>query len=194
MKLAAVLLAGGESRRMGADKACLIVGGKPLWQIQLDLLRSLRPDEIFISARTDPSWRPEEVRFVADNPPSHGPLSGLAAAMAYVDPGGHLAVLAVDMPFMNAGFLRALCHNIAPGRGVLPFVKNRAEPLAAIYPAEIHSDLIAALSGTDFSLQTLTKRLVRTERLRIIRIRPEEEKLFRNINNWADLRDSVPSR
>ena len=46
MKISAVLLAGGESRRMGKDKATLFFGGKPLWQIQLELLRKLEPSEI----------------------------------------------------------------------------------------------------------------------------------------------------
>ena len=38
MTLAAVLLAGGESRRMGCDKAALLLNGIPLWQRQIALL------------------------------------------------------------------------------------------------------------------------------------------------------------
>ena len=41
MKISAVLLAGGESHRMGKDKATLLFRGRPLWQIQLELLRKL---------------------------------------------------------------------------------------------------------------------------------------------------------
>jgi len=43
IKISAVLLAGGESRRMGKDKATVLFQGKPLWQIQLDLLRKYLP-------------------------------------------------------------------------------------------------------------------------------------------------------
>ena len=84
MKISAVLVAGGESRRMGRDKATLLFHAKPLWQIQLELLRKLEPTEIFVSARTDPVWRPADVQFVADDLPSRGPLSGLAASLAKV--------------------------------------------------------------------------------------------------------------
>jgi len=46
MNISAVLLAGGESRRMGRDKAAILFRGKALWQIQLDLLRILNPKDI----------------------------------------------------------------------------------------------------------------------------------------------------
>ena len=70
MTFSAVLLAGGESRRMGTDKATFLFHGKPLWQVQLETLRKLRPAEIFLSARTEPAWRTDDVQFIADIPPS----------------------------------------------------------------------------------------------------------------------------
>src|SRR6516165_1804185 len=96
----AVLLAGGESRRMGTDKATFLFRGKPLWQIQLETLRALRPAEIFVSARTDPTWRPNDMPFIADIPPSCGPLSGLAASLDQMRT-THLLALAIDMPWMS---------------------------------------------------------------------------------------------
>jgi molybdenum cofactor guanylyltransferase len=186
MNISAVLLAGGESRRMGKDKATLLFRGKPLWQIQLDLLRKLEPAEIFISARTDPVWRPREVKFVRDDPPSRGPLSGLAAALAQMRT-KHLLALAVDMPFMTEKYLRFLCDEIGPGLGVLPMIGDRAEPLAAIYPAEAHRDFIAALSGADFSLQSLARQLVKMAKLEVVFVTEDEEAFFRNVNEPIDL-------
>ena len=190
MDVSAVLLAGGKSRRMGQDKAAIIFRGKPLWQIQLDLLRSLKPQEIFVSAQTEPTWRPLDVRFVPDNSPSRGPLSGLSASMARIR-SSHLMVLAIDMPFMNEKFLRSLSHNIQPGCGALPMIENRAEPLAAIYPVQVHPDLVAALSGTDLSLQTVTTKLVAAGKLKIVNVAKEEEVLFRNLNEPADLGEAL---
>jgi len=169
MNISAVLLAGGESRRMGKDKATLLFRGRPLWQIQLELLRQLEPAEIFISARTDPTWRPADVEFVADDPPSRGPLSGLAASLAQMCT-KHLLALAIDMPFMTQKYLKFLCGQIEPGRGVLPEIGNRAEPLVAIYPREVDIDFRSALSGADFSLQTLTSRLAEAGKLRTISV------------------------
>jgi molybdenum cofactor guanylyltransferase len=185
MNISAVLLVGGESRRMGQDKATLIFRGKPLWQIQLDLLRTLQPEEIFISARVDPPWRPSGVQFVSDEPPSRGPLSGLSATLARIST-DYLLALAIDMPLMSENYLRLICNLIEPGRGVLPMIGNCAEPLVAIYPKSAGTDFIVALSGSDFSLQSLTKKLVEAGKLSLLNVLEEEGKFFRNLNNLSD--------
>ena len=187
MNISAVLLAGGESRRMGKDKATLLFRGEPLWRIQLDLLRKLAPVEILISGRNDPAWRPADVYFVADAPPSRGPLSGISAALARAAT-THLLTLAIDMPFMNEQYLYSLYSAIEPGRGVIPVMEERAEPLAAIYPVEARADFAAALSGSDFSLQKLAKELLSKGRLRVLQVKKEEEALFRNLNEPMDLK------
>jgi molybdopterin-guanine dinucleotide biosynthesis protein A len=185
MNISAVLLVGGESRRVGQDKATLIFRGRPLWQIQLDLLRTLQPEEIFISARVDPPWRPSNVQFVSDEPPSRGPLSGLSATLARIST-DYLLGLAIDMPLMSENYLRLICNLIEPGRGVLPMIGDRAEPLAAIYPKGAGIDFTAALSGSAFSLQSLTKKLIEAGKLSLVNVLDEEKKFFRNFNALTD--------
>jgi molybdopterin-guanine dinucleotide biosynthesis protein A len=186
MKISAVLLAGGESRRMGQDKATLLFQGKPFWQIQLDLLRKLEPTEILISARTDPAWRPADIQFVPDAFPSRGPLSGLAASLDRIGT-THLLALAIDMPRMTEEYLKLLCAQIDVGRGVLPKIDNCAEPLAAIYPREAAIDFRSALTGADLSLQTLVRNLVAGGKVREISVPEREKKLFLNMNAPSDL-------
>jgi molybdopterin-guanine dinucleotide biosynthesis protein A len=185
MNISAVLLAGGESRRMGKDKTTVLFRGKSLWQIQLELLRKLEPAEVFVSARTDPSWRPADVQFVADIPPSRGPLSGLAASLAAMRT-THLLALAIDVPFMTENFLRYICDQIEARVGLVPKIDNRAEPLAAIYPREAVIDFRNALAGIDFSLQTLTRSLVESGKLKEIPVTEQDQKLFRNVNEPAE--------
>ena len=186
LNISSVLLAGGESRRMGKDKATVLFRGKPLWQIQLELLRKLEPEEIFVSTRTDPIWRPADVQFLADDPPSRGPLSGLAASLARMR-SAHLLALAIDMPFMTESYVRYLCDQIEPHVGVVPKIDHRAEPLAAIYPREAKVDFREALAGDDFSLQTLVRRLVAAGKLREIVVKEQQRKLFLNVNQLSDL-------
>jgi molybdopterin-guanine dinucleotide biosynthesis protein A len=188
MTISAALLAGGESRRMGRDKATILLRGKPLWQRQLELLGELDPAEILVSARADPAWRPNKCKFVADKTPSCGPLSGIAAALDQME-SNHLLVLAIDLPFMTKRYLRLLCDQVEPGIGVLAKMDDRMEPLAAIYPQESAVDFQDALKGPDFSLQTVTKRLVEDGKLRALPVALEERELFRNLNEPRDLLD-----
>jgi molybdenum cofactor guanylyltransferase len=185
----AVLLTGGESRRVGTDKAMLLFRGKPLWQIQLETLRKLEPEEIFVSARIDPSWRPDDVRFVADIPPSCGPLSGLAASLDQMRT-THLLALAIDMPWMTNKYLEFLCTQIVPGRGVVPQIGDRAEPLAAIYPREAATEFHNALIGPDFSLQSVLRDLVASGKLSEQPVTEAHKKLFRNANVASELRST----
>ena len=186
MKFSAVLLAGGESRRMGEDKATIRFRNDPLWQIQLDLLRKLQPSELFVSAQIDPSWRPMDVQFIADDQPSRGPVSGIAAALARTTT-DHLLVVAIDMPFMTANYLRALCEQIQPGCGVVPIIESRTEALAAIYPRDAHIDFVHALLGADFSLQPLVRKLIANGKLRPLEVAEQDRALFRNLNEPRDL-------
>jgi molybdopterin-guanine dinucleotide biosynthesis protein A len=171
---------------MGRDKANVLFHGKPLWQVQLETLRRLRPAEIFLSARTDPKWRPHDVTLVADVPPSRGPLSGLAASINRMNT-SHLLALAIDMPWMSNKYLGFLCAHIEPGRGVLPTIDQHAEPLSAIYSREAATEISKALTSSDFSLQSLARDLVAAGKLRTVHVIQQEEKFFRNINELADL-------
>ena len=185
MTLSAVLLAGGESRRMGTDKATMFFQGAPLWERQLGILRELRPEKIFISARADSSWRPAEIELLLDEPPSRGPLSGLTRALARMET-THLVALAVDMPFMTIEQMRLLCGLATPDCGIVPVIGERAEPLAAIYPRESAPDFAAALAGRDFSLQGLVRKLAAANKIQIVSVLESDEHLYRSVNERGD--------
>ncbi len=171
---------------MGRDKATLLFQGEPLWQIQLDLLRKLEPAEILISARTDPAWRPADIQFVPDAFPSRGPLSGLVASLDRIST-SHLLALAIDMPWITEKNLKFLCADIEPGRGVVPKIGDRVEPVAAIYPREAAIDFRNAVTGADFSLQALVRDLIAAGKVREIFVPEHERKLFLNVNAPSDL-------
>src|SRR5438094_10382963 len=134
---------------MGKYKATVLFSVKPLWHIQLELLRKLKPVEIVVSAKPYPMWRPADVQFISDEPPSRGPLSGLAASLAQTH-STHLLALAIDMPFMTEKFLRHLCDQIEPRIGAVPKIDNRADPLAATYHREAKVDCRDELGREEF--------------------------------------------
>lgn len=186
MTFAALLLAGGESRRMGRDKATIEFESEPLWQRQLRILRTLQPEQIFVSARTAPSWLPTDVELLIDDPPSRGPLSGLAKALA-ASRSTHVIALAVDMPFMTTAQMRILCRLAGENCGIVPLIGERAEPVAAIYPRESALDFVAALAGHDFSIQRLVRELAAAGKVRLFPVSPKDEYFYRSVNAPEDL-------
>lgn len=184
--LAAVLFAGGESRRMGTDKATLVINGEPLWSRQLRLLRELKPQQVFISARRRPAWCPPEIEVVPDASPSRGPLSGLAAVLAAITT-THALVLALDLPLMEAGFLSDLWSKCGPGRGAVPAYDEFVEPLCAIYPATAAGLTGAALAGNDFSLHGVVDNLCARGLLQAVPVAAADRSCFLNLNTPAEL-------
>lgn len=184
--LAGVLIAGGRSRRMGADKALLAFDGEPLWRRQLRILREAGAASLLVSAPTRPPWCPAAVPAVADLPPSRGPLSGLSAALG-ASPSTHLLALAVDLPAMPAAHLRFLRSLARPGRGVIPLSPRGVEPLCAVYPAEAASPARAALSRGEAALQALAEELLRRRLARPYVVPESERSLYFNLNAPQDL-------
>jgi molybdopterin-guanine dinucleotide biosynthesis protein A len=190
MTLTAVLLAGGDSRRMGRDKATIVFRGEPLWQRQLELLRGLGPEKIFVSARKELSWLPADSELLLDESPSRGPLSGLTRALERAQT-SHLIALAVDMPFMTSGQMRVLWGLATLGCGILPMIGGRAEPLAAIYPREAGSEFAAALASDDFSLQRLVRNLAAANQVQILSVPKRDEHLYRSVNEPGDFQGAA---
>ncbi len=129
----AVILAGGDSTRMGRDKAGLEVEGRPLLARQIDLVRGLGPDEVFISGRREGDYHAFGCPVVRDAEAGVGPLAGLAAAWE-ASRAPLLLVLAVDLPRMNRTVLASLLAACSAERGAVARVAGRVEPLVAVYP------------------------------------------------------------
>lgn len=188
---AAVLLAGGRSRRMGRDKALLpLPGGGLLWERQLGTLRALGPAELFISGPRRDGF-PADVPCLDDPRPDCGPLGGIVGALAATRL-TKLAILAIDLPEMTPDFLRALLARAEPGRGVVPRRGQDGfyEPLAAVYPASCRALAEQRLAGGDWSLQSFVRALGGA--VSAHDIAPEEERLFLNWNEPAAFSGTAP--
>jgi molybdopterin-guanine dinucleotide biosynthesis protein A len=146
-----IILAGGQSRRMGRDKALIDFQGKPLIAHVIAALRELTNDIVVVSNRSDvygplgASWG---ARVVADYDPPCGPLGGIAAGLQAMD--SELAiVVACDMPFLNVPLLRWLIDQAAGYDAVVPQTDEEFEPLHAIYRRTCYNPIVRRLEQGD---------------------------------------------
>lgn len=100
----AILLAGGESRRMGRPKALLDWHGRPLWQHLRDVLLTAGCTQVLVSG----NFPVDIPAAIADTTPGLGPLGGIATLAAPLESGATLLVVPVDLPLLDATTLRAL--------------------------------------------------------------------------------------
>jgi len=86
-------------------------------------------------------------------------LAGLEVALMSGDH-PHVAILAVDMPFLNADWFEWLACDCAPGVGAVARHSAAFEPLAAIYPRTALVAVSRRLDQGALSLQDLIRTLV----------------------------------
>ena len=178
----AVLLAGGQSTRMGRDKATVHFEGAPLWQRQLATLRAVDPAELLIAGPLNGPYADAEVEIVPDDMPGLGPLGGIATALRRMRC-ERLLVLAIDLPAMTPAFLRELLT----AEGVVPLLGEKYEPLAAVFPRAIRALAEQCLAAEDRSMQRFVRAGVAARWLTPRLIGDAERALFRNVNRPADL-------
>ncbi len=146
VRLDAVVLAGGGSRRMGRDKPLLRVDGERLVDRVVRIVGAVA-DRVVVAAGTRP-LRVAEATVVPD--PGEGPLAGIVAGLAAVD-APHVAVVAVDQPDPCPGLLLTLAQRRGGAVGAAPVVGGRLQPLHAVWGRAALPDLRAVLRAGERS-------------------------------------------
>lgn len=191
MKFSAALIAGGQSRRMGRDKADVIVGGIALWQRQLHTLREVGAGAIMVSGPERADWRASGMRIVEDDGPG-GPLRALAGLLRCAS---HpmLLVLAVDMPAMTPVFLKTLIPPEDTLVGSVPKIGDRYEPLAASYPLAALPLAEKCLENGAHSMQEFVRCALSQGLVRELPVAVAERSLFTNLNTPDELEEFTRS-
>lgn len=146
MDIPAVVLAGGRSTRMGADKAFVTLGGQPLVaHVAARLGAQTGPLAINSNARAA-RFADLGLPVLADGVAGWpGPLAGVLAAMDWAASLGaaRVVTVAVDLPFFPPDLVARLAE--APG-GAMAASGGRVHPVCAFWPVEWRAALRAALA------------------------------------------------
>ncbi|WP_422451739.1 molybdenum cofactor guanylyltransferase [Endozoicomonas sp. ALC066] len=150
-----LVLAGGQSSRMGQDKARLLWQNIPLFQHMQNLLYESGIDKVLLSGDQFGS------RALVDKIPGRGPLGGVHAAIDTLTDGVNLLVVPVDMPLLPPEACRKLVLSAAElGRAVI--FETFSLPLILPVDSQLRSAVNSALSSQDhqdYSLGRLFDRL-----------------------------------
>lgn len=171
--LTIVIQAGGQSSRMGQDKALMPFLGRPLIVRLVERLRSAQTGLWLVANR------PEAYEFlglpvVSDRVQGQGPLGGLLTALASA-PSDLVGVVACDMPFLNPALLLAQARLlIAEGVDVVvPRSPEGLEPLHAIYRRDV------CLPAVQMALEAGKRRMIGWfETVKVRELQPEEAAVY----------------
>ncbi len=145
---AAIVLAGGRSRRFGSDKLDATVNGAPLVRHSVDAALAVGASVVVVGPPHD--GLPDGVAVVREEPPLSGPYAAVAAGLAAIDPDADVVLVLAGDLVDPAALLPALLETLSAAGGAEAAVavdaSGRRQPLLAAY---LVGPLLGGVSGVD---------------------------------------------
>ena len=161
MNLSAAILAGGQSSRMGRDKALLVLNRQRLID-RLVQEFSASCSEVIISAARQDDYKECGVPVVADEFRGIGPIEGIRQSLRFCS-SDHVFVCAVDTPFVRREMVQYLAEFISSDYDAIVFRDgDRIHPLCGIYSRTVLPVAQEMISEGRYRLMDLLSR-VRTK-------------------------------
>ncbi len=132
LKLNALILIGGKSKRMGSDKSVLEYYGKPQWEYLVEILQKY-VDQVYISVR--PNQIIDYPNLIIDKETGLGPFGAILTALE-TKPDEAFLVIATDLPFIDKNIIELLISSRDKDKYATTLqAKNKdyPEPLATIW-------------------------------------------------------------
>lgn len=195
MRVGAIVLCGGQSKRMGQPKAWLPFGRELLLQRVVHRLSTIADPLVVVRApgQTLPEL-PAQTRVIEDAVEHRGPLQGIAHGLAALQGAVDAAfVSSTDAPFVDPALVTRLCELHRPAHDlVVPHAAGRHHPLAALYTLNILPEIERMLAANQLRLMDVLGRVrtlvVREEEL--VKLDPRLRFLM-NINTPEDYRAAL---
>ena len=193
-RVSGVVLAGGESRRLGRDKALERIGDQTLIERVVGRIAPVSAEVIVVVASPSKAAAlplPPEVRVVSDRYPGCGSLGGIFTGLsASREP--WIILVACDMPFLDPTLMRCLMAMRRGVDAVVPCLSGRPEPLHALYSKTCLEPMERMLQAGQLKIAPLFEavrvRYVGEET--IDRIDPHHRSFF-NVNSPADVGEAL---
>lgn len=185
MSICCAILAGGQSKRMGRDKATIKIGEMDLIEHVYAKVRSIF-DDIFVVSSNHQSIQGVDAPVFSDALPQGGSLVGIISALLYCKT-SHVFVVACDMPFLDPDFIRAMIDSVGNEDIIVPKSPAGYEPLHAVYSRTCLCHMLKLVDAYRFKIDRIFPFLnVRTVDVEI-KTSLQGISLFTNVNTKKDL-------
>lgn len=187
VKIAGVIVAGGQSRRFGSDKAFSLYKGKPFFQHSLQAVSSFADEVIIVTSRAlFPRFNAlANVKVVEDMEEFKGcgPLAGIYTAMNECQAEWY-AVLPIDVPLVTSSLVERLVSKIdGTYDAIVPVIGGTLQPLLALYRNSVRERIYEQLVSEEYKMGTILKGL---SVLYLTEEEIREREAFHNINTKQD--------
>lgn len=155
-----VILAGGESRRMGGGKPLRQLGGETLIERAVRLAGRWS-DDVRLALRSSDQVPGASLPVLLDGQEIGGPLAGLASALSAAKIGGrtHVLTLPCDMPFLPADLCARLAEAIGDHGVAIAASDGQLHPVCALWSTDASGALDTYRSEGRRSLKGLAERV-----------------------------------
>lgn len=181
-----VVLAGGLSTRMGANKAFMEVQGERIIDRTVRVLKDVFSEVILVTNDTL-LYLDLDCILVTDVLPNKGPIMGIYTALLFAS-GEYIFVVACDMPFLNADFIRFMVEKREGFDVVVPSTADGLHPLHALYSKRcakhIGSQIMKDKLKVSAFYKGLRKRIITEDEIRAF---GDPFFLLKNINAKTEL-------
>lgn len=176
-----VILAGGQSSRMGKDKGLISVNGKPMVQHLLGVAQSIGLPVIIIA--NNPDYKQFNVPVYEDRYKEHGPLGGIHSGF-YHSQTERIFVISCDTPFVQKELIESIIEASEGFEITVPRHEHKTHPLIGIYARSTFESLVKSLEAKTLKVMEFIKPF-HHQVIDVSTLFDEEQ--FENINEPKDL-------
>ncbi|WP_414624245.1 molybdenum cofactor guanylyltransferase [Calothrix sp. CCY 0018] len=186
--IAALILAGGKSSRMGRDKALVPYQGKPMLQRVYQVAAECT-QQVYVLTPWIERYQnilPSDCNYLVETQPGKGPVNGLSEGFEQIS-ADWILLLACDLPLLDVEIIKSWINKLPQiPTSTLALIPQRSdiwEPMCGFYRKEVKTELDTFLKKGKRSFQELLSGI----EVEVLEVDEKVDLMLLNCNSPGDL-------